>query len=72
MGMNRPTGNVIFNTRKGGSLQVNRHDLNSVILPDPKSFKADEKREYWVNGQEETFSVGQYIKKIEELSSIKI
>lgn len=70
MGMQRSDGNVIFNTRKGPRTNFDYHDLNSVILPDPKAFDAHDERTYSVSDQSETFEVGKYIKKIEELSKI--
>ena len=67
--MQRPVGNVEFNTRKGPRTNFNRHDLNAVILPDSKAFSADEERKY-VTAEGKSFSVGEYSKRIEYLSTI--
>lgn len=68
MGLGRPTGNVVFNTKKGEYSPVEENERNSYILPNSDAFLASEPRTYCGNGQSKPFVVAKYVKLIKELS----
>lgn len=70
MGLDRPVGNVIINTKRGGPFEVDEDELSNFILPDADIYSTDEPRKY-VDGNNNQFTVGEYAKDIKKLSSIE-